>query len=82
MAQLGKKNLNLFRALRKEQAEKAKNAWNTKVPNLQESLVDVHNGSKRKASAPIKHGVGKELKKVMSMLLGLKSSSRTKKPEA
>jgi len=34
MAQLGKKNLNLFKALRKEQAEKAKNVENTDVPNL------------------------------------------------
>ena len=34
MVQLGKKNLNLFRTLCKEQAEKAKNAGNTEVPNL------------------------------------------------
>ena len=33
MVQLGK-NLNLFRTLCKEQAEKAKNAGNTEVPNL------------------------------------------------
>jgi len=61
MAQLGKKNLNLFRTLRREQVEKAKNAGNTEVPNLQESLVDVHvhNGSKRKASVLVMHGVGR-----------------------
>jgi len=33
-AYLGKKNLNLFGTLRKEQAEKSKNAGNTEVPNL------------------------------------------------
>ncbi|QCE15015.1 hypothetical protein DEO72_LG11g2023 [Vigna unguiculata] len=36
----GKKNLNLFKALRKEQAEKAKNVGNVDVPNLQEPLVE------------------------------------------
>ena len=52
MAQLGKKNLNLFKTLHREQAEKVKNVENTKVPNLQESLVEVHvhGGSRRKAS--------------------------------
>jgi len=64
MAQLGKKNLNLFKALHKEQAEKAKNARNADVPNLQEPLVEVHvhRGSKRKVIVPVKQGVGKDLK--------------------
>ena len=50
MAQSGKKNLALFQALRKEMAAKAKTAGNTDVPNLQESLVEVHvhGGTKRK----------------------------------
>jgi len=34
MAQLGKKNLNLFKSLRMEQAEKAKNAGNADITNL------------------------------------------------
>ncbi|QCD93189.1 hypothetical protein DEO72_LG5g1261 [Vigna unguiculata] len=34
MAQFGKKNLALFKALRKEMAAKAKAAGNTDVPNL------------------------------------------------
>ena len=42
MTQLGKKNLTLFQALRKEKAMKAKAVGNTVVPNLQDSLVDVH----------------------------------------
>jgi len=56
MAQLGKKNLDLFRTLCREQVEKAKNVGNTKVPNLQEPLVEVHvhGGSKRKASILVK----------------------------
>ena len=50
MTQLGKKNLILFQALRKEKAVKAKAVGNTAVPNLQDSLVDVHvhGGTKRK----------------------------------
>ncbi|QCD96333.1 hypothetical protein DEO72_LG6g1035 [Vigna unguiculata] len=35
MAKFGKKNLNLFRTLCKEQVEKSKNAGNTEVPNMQ-----------------------------------------------
>jgi len=52
MAQLGKKNLTFFQTLRKEKAVKARAAGNTKVPNLQDSLVDihVHGGTKRKQS--------------------------------
>ena len=44
----------LFQALRKEMAAKAKTARNTDVPNLQESLVEVHvhGGIKRKAELP------------------------------
>jgi len=42
MAQMGKKNLALFQALRKEKAAKARAVGSTEVPNLQESLVDVH----------------------------------------
>jgi len=56
MAQLGKKNLNLFQALRKEKDPKAKNAGNTKVRNLQDPLVEVHvhGGTKRKVEVPAK----------------------------
>jgi len=32
----------LFKALRKEKAAKAKSVENTKVPNLQDPLVEVH----------------------------------------
>jgi len=55
MAQLGKKNLNLFQDLRKE---KAKSVGNTKVPNLQDPLVEVHvqRGKKRKADLPSRVG--------------------------
>ncbi|QCD87508.1 hypothetical protein DEO72_LG3g2044 [Vigna unguiculata] len=42
MAQAGKKNLTLFQTLRKERIVKAKTVRNTEVPNLQESLVEVH----------------------------------------
>jgi len=34
MAQMGKKNLTLFQALRKEKAAKARVVGSTKVPNL------------------------------------------------
>jgi len=49
MAQVGKKNLNLFQALRREKATKAKAARSTEVPNLQEPLMEVHvhGGSER-----------------------------------
>ena len=70
MAQIEKKNLNLFQALRKE---KAKAVGSTEVPNLQESLVEVHvhGGSKRKVELPAKHGGGKYVKRVRATLLGL-----------
>jgi len=77
MAQFGKKNLNLFKALHKEQAEKAKNVGNTDIPNLQELLVEVqvHGGSKRKAIVPAKQGVGKYLRRVRATMLGSGSTS-------
>jgi len=51
MAEMVKKNLTLFQALRKEKATKARAIQSNKVPNLQESLVDVHvhDGTKRRA---------------------------------
>jgi len=72
MAQDGKKNLTLFQALRKEKAMKAKATGNTKVPNLQESLVEVHvhGGTKMKAELPTRPGKGKDVKKVRAALLG------------
>jgi len=84
MAQAGKKNLTLFQALRKEKAVKAKAAGNTKVPNLQESLVEVHvhGGTKRKAELPARHGRGKDVKKVRDALLGQGSSSGAKGSKA
>jgi len=62
MAQMGKKNLTLFQALQKEKAAKARAARSTEVPNLQESLVDVHvhDGTKRKAKLPAKQRKGRE----------------------
>jgi len=84
MAQLGKKNLNLFQTLWKKKAAKAKSAGNTKVPNLQDPLVEVHvhEGMKRKAEVLAKQGGGKDVKKVRATLLGPGSSSGAKKPEA
>jgi len=84
MAQMGKKNLTLFQTLRKEKATRAKAAGNTKVTNLQESLVDVHvhGGAKRKVELPARPGKGKDVKKVWVALLGVGSSSGTKGPEA
>jgi len=84
MAQSGKKNLALFQALRKEMAAKAKTARNTDVPNLQESLVEVHvhDSTKRKAELPARPGKGKDLKKVRAALLGPGSSSGAKGPKS
>ena len=84
MAQVGKKNLTIFQALRKEKAVKAKVAENTEVLNLQESLVEVHvhGGTKRKAELPTRRGRGKDVKKVRAALLGQGSSSGAKGPEA
>jgi len=84
MAQLGKKNLKLFQALRKEKAVKAKAAGNTVVPNLQDSLVDVHvhGGTKRKTELPIRVGKGKDMKKVRAVVMGTSSASGVKGPKA
>ncbi|QCD95582.1 hypothetical protein DEO72_LG6g276 [Vigna unguiculata] len=84
MAQLGKKNLTLFQALRKEKAVKAKVVGNTVVPNLQDSLVDVHvhGGTKRKAELPIRAGKGKDVKKVRAVVMGAGSASGVKGPKA
>jgi len=84
MAQSEKKNLALFQALKKEMAAKAKIVGNTKVPNLQESLVEVHvdGGTKRKAELPARPGKGKDVKKMRAALLGSGSSSGAKGPEA
>ena len=84
MAQAGKKNLTLFQALRKEKVVKAKAVGNTKVPNLQESFVDVHvhGGTKRKAELLARPGKGKDVEKVRAALLGQGSSSGAKGPKA
>jgi len=83
MAQVGKKNLNLFQALRKEKVTKARAAGNTEVANLQDPLVvHVHGGSKRILEVPTKHDEGKDVKRVRAALLGSGSSISAKKPEA
>ncbi|QCD86081.1 hypothetical protein DEO72_LG3g602 [Vigna unguiculata] len=73
----GKKNLALFQTLRKEMAAKAKAAGKTDVPNLQESVVEVHvhDGTKRKAELPPRPGKGKDVKKVRAALLGTASGA-------
>jgi len=77
MAQSRKKNLALFQTLRKEMAAKAKVAGKTDVPNLQESVVEVHvhDGTKRKAELPPRPGKGKDVKKVRAALLRTGSAS-------
>ena len=77
MAQSGKKNLALFQTLRKEMAAKAKAARKTDVPNLQESVVEVHlyGGTKRKAELLPRPGKGKDVKKVRAALLRTGSAS-------
>jgi len=88
MAQSGKKNLALFQSLRKEMAAKAKAAGKADVPNLQESVVEVHvhGGTKRKAELPPRPGKGKDVKKIRAALLGTASgagsASGEKGPEA
>jgi len=84
MTQMGKKNLTLFQTLRKEKAVKARVARNTEVPNLQDSLVDVHvhGGTKRKAELPARSSKGKDVKKVRAVVMGVGSASRVKAPEA
>ena len=82
MEQSGKKNLALFQSLRKEMAAKAKAAGTADVPNLQESVVEVHvhGGTKRKAELPPRPGKGKDVKKIRAALLG--TASGEKVPEA
>ncbi|QCE10814.1 hypothetical protein DEO72_LG10g2046 [Vigna unguiculata] len=65
-------------------AAKAKTARNTNVPNLQESLVEVHvhDGTKRKAEFLARLGKGKDVKKVRVALLGAGSANGTKGPES
>ncbi|QCD83243.1 hypothetical protein DEO72_LG2g3586 [Vigna unguiculata] len=77
MAQSGKKNLALFQSLRKEMAAKAKAAGKTTIPNLQESVVEVHvhGGMKRKVELPPRADKGKDVKKVRAVLLGAGSAS-------
>jgi len=77
MAQSEKKNLALFQSLRKEMAAKAKAAGKTDVPNLQESVVEVHihGGTKRKVELPPRSGKGKDVKRVRAVLLGTGSAS-------
>ncbi|QCD96517.1 hypothetical protein DEO72_LG6g1221 [Vigna unguiculata] len=88
MAQSGKKNLALFQSLRKEMAAKAKAAGKVDVPNLQESVVEVHvhGGTKRKAELPPRPGKGKDVKKIRATILGSASgagsASGEKLPEA
>ncbi|QCD87285.1 hypothetical protein DEO72_LG3g1819 [Vigna unguiculata] len=88
MAQSGKKNLTLFQSLRKEMAAKAKAAGKADVPNLQESVVEVHvhGGTKRKAKLLPRPGKGKDVKKIRAALLGTASgagsASGEKVPEA
>ena len=84
MAQARKKNLTLFQALRKEKAVQAKAVGSTEVPNLQESLgeVHVHGGPKRKVELPTRPNKGNDVKKVRVSLLGQGSSSGAKGPEA
>ncbi|QCE04141.1 hypothetical protein DEO72_LG8g2174 [Vigna unguiculata] len=84
MAQLGKKNLTLFQTLRKEKEIRARVVGSTEVPNLQESLVEVHvhGGTKRKVELPARPGRGKDVKKVRATLLWPGSSAGGKGPEA
>ncbi|QCD93788.1 hypothetical protein DEO72_LG5g1864 [Vigna unguiculata] len=77
MAQSGKKNLALFQSLRKEMAAKAKAAGKADVPNLQDSVVEVHvhGGTKRKAELPPRPGKGKDVKKIRAAILGSASGA-------
>ena len=58
-------------------AAKAKEAGKVDVPNLQESVVEVHvhGGTKRKVELPPRPGKGKDVKKVRAVLLGTGSAS-------
>ncbi|QCD96421.1 hypothetical protein DEO72_LG6g1124 [Vigna unguiculata] len=74
--------LLILKTLRKEMVAKAKVAGNADVPNLQESLVEVHvhGGTKRKVELLPRPGKGKDVKKVRAALLGAGSASGTKGP--
>jgi len=69
---------------------KAKATGKIDVPNLQESVVEVHvhGGTKRKAELPPRPSKGKDVKKVRVALLGAgsasgaRSASRTKGPKS
>jgi len=88
MTQSGKKNLALFQTLRKEMAAKAKAAGKADVPNLHESVVEVHvhGRTKRKAELSPRPEKGKDVKKIRAALLGTASgagsASGEKGPEA
>jgi len=58
-------------------AAKAKAAGKVDIPNLQESVVEVHvhGGTKRKAELPPRTDKGKDVKKVRAVLLGAWSAS-------
>jgi len=58
-------------------AAKAKAAGKTAIPNLQESVVEVHvhGGTKRKVELPPRASKGKDVKKVRAVLLGVGSAS-------
>ncbi|QCD96495.1 hypothetical protein DEO72_LG6g1199 [Vigna unguiculata] len=76
--------MTLFQTLRKEKAAKEKVAGRTEVPNLQESLVEVHvyKGTKRKLEFSHRPYKGKDVKKVQAALLGPGSTSSGKGLEA
>ena len=69
-------------------AAKAKEAGKTDVPNLQESVVEVHvhGGTKRRAELPARPGKGKDVKRARAVILGsgdgAGSGSGEKMPEA
>ncbi|QCE03161.1 hypothetical protein DEO72_LG8g1183 [Vigna unguiculata] len=70
--------------LRKEKAARARDVGSTEVPNLQESLVEVHvhGGTKRKAELSAMPSKGKDVKKVRVALLGPRASASGGGPEA
>jgi len=58
-------------------AAKAKEAGKVDVPNLQESVVEVHvhGGTKRRAELPPRPGKGKDVKKIRAAILGSASGA-------
>jgi len=62
----GQEELDAFPNLAKGEATKAKAAGSIEVPNLQNSLVDVHvhGGTERKAELPARPSKGKDVKMV------------------